>query len=88
MIGRSRGAAEGSGSFLNGASAELAEMSKVARLGQRPLLRKAGLAEMVVAAAAAPGAAIRVRRFSEPLRSLRDPPLRRAPPAASRTAAA
>ena len=58
---------EGSGSFLNEASAELAESSKVARLGQRPLLRKARAQRDSIGANAVLGAAIRVHRFFEPL---------------------
>jgi hypothetical protein len=49
---------------VNEAFAELAEYSKVARLGRRPLLRKSMALSAPIALAAVFGAAIHVRRFS------------------------
>jgi hypothetical protein len=66
-VARYRRSAEGSGLLVNEASAELAASSKVARLGQRPLLRKGMPAVIRMAAAAVLRAEIRVHRFSEPL---------------------
>lgn len=69
LVAPSSSATERSGSFVNEASAELAESSEVARLGQRPLLRKWMTPRDVSPAAAALGAVIRVHRFSEPVHS-------------------
>lgn len=49
------------------ASAELAEYSKVAQFGRRPLLRKPMALSASIAFAAVLGAAIRVHRFFVPL---------------------
>jgi hypothetical protein len=59
--------AEGSGSFGNETSCELSEWLKVARLGQRPLLRRPAPRGDWHAAAGVRAARIRVHRFSEPL---------------------
>jgi hypothetical protein len=60
--------AEGSGSFVNEPSVELPEYQRVARLGQRPLLRRSKARGDSIAAAAVLGATISVHRFSEPVR--------------------
>jgi hypothetical protein len=52
---------------VNEAFAELAEYSKVVRLGRRPLLRKSTALSGSIAVVAVFGAAIRVRRFCEPV---------------------
>jgi hypothetical protein len=65
-MARYRGSSEGSGSRANEASAELAESSKVARLGQRPLLREGDVTDSPGCAPVAFGTAIRVHRFFEP----------------------
>jgi hypothetical protein len=62
--------AQGNGSFVNEPSAELPESPKVARLGQRPLLRKPMPHRNAVHTAIALGAASRVHRLSEPLHVL------------------
>jgi hypothetical protein len=54
---------------VNEASAEPAELSKVARLGQRPLLRKSMARGDPDSCRRVPGAVIRVQRFFEPVNS-------------------
>jgi hypothetical protein len=54
---------------VNEASAELAEPSKIARLGQRSLLRKSLARSDPDGCRRVPGAVIHVHRFFEPVRS-------------------
>ena len=54
VVHANRRSSEGSGFLVNDASAELAASSKVVRLGQRPLLRKAMVRGDSVAAALSP----------------------------------
>ena len=65
----SRCSMDGSGSFVNEASAELAESANVARLDQRPLLRKARARRDSIGAGCRSRAAICVQRSFEPLPS-------------------
>jgi hypothetical protein len=54
---------------VNEASAELAEYSKVARLGRRPLLKKSMALSESIAFATVLGAGIHVLRFFQPLQN-------------------